>query len=246
MLISHEKKFIFLKTYKTGSSSIESVLRKYCTDSIFDFDDKEIEYHNSESIISEKGIVTFPRHNASVGNGKNNSNKDYFWDHMPAYELKEKIGQDIWESYYKFCVVRNPFERVLSLLYFIYFRKMDYLCQGGYIGENVKEEWIFELVKNNFRNKLDKTYDNFFDSDIYLVDGKCCVDRLIRYEHLQEGIDEVFQILNIPERFSDLPKINSKYKRNVKPRDILSEDLVDFIKENSKYELDVLGYDLYK
>jgi hypothetical protein len=243
MLISHSKKFIFLKTYKTGSSSIESVLRKYCGVTEFDLDDRSVRGVHNNSVVSEDGIITFPRYRGSIDNGLKNGNKDYYWDHMTASELKEKIGTEIWDSYYKFCVVRNPFEKVLSLLYFFYFRSMENRCCGGYVGDNVKKEWIFELVSKNFGRRMLLGYDNFFDSEIYTMNGDVCVDRVLRYENLDTEFSEVLEYLGLIQE--DLPRINSTYKdKDIRPEQFLSSDMISFIRNKYAFEIERFGYDI--
>ncbi|NEP06601.1 MAG: sulfotransferase family protein [Okeania sp. SIO2G4] len=46
-----------------------------------------------------------------------NEYKKYF-NHITAKEIKNVIKSSIWDSYYKFCFERNPFERAISWYYF--------------------------------------------------------------------------------------------------------------------------------
>ena len=34
--------------------------------------------------------------------------------HMTAWECKTKYGEQVWHEYFSFCVVRNPWDRLLS------------------------------------------------------------------------------------------------------------------------------------
>jgi len=33
---------------------------------------------------------------------------------MPAFEIKNRVPAEVWNSYFKFCVERNPWDKVLS------------------------------------------------------------------------------------------------------------------------------------
>ena len=39
--------------------------------------------------------------------------------HLPAQSLREQLGAGLWDSLYTFSIVRNPFERALSLFQFL-------------------------------------------------------------------------------------------------------------------------------
>ena len=63
--------------------------------------------------------------------------------HVPALLMREQLGADLWDSLYTFSIVRNPFDRVLSLFLFLqgngklrgwtFARYVDQLGQpGGY------------------------------------------------------------------------------------------------------------------
>lgn len=93
MIISHKHKFVFIKTFKTASTSIEVWLSPY---------------------VGDDAIVTpiFPPHpshhprNCPPG----------FHDHMPAVMVRDYFsgqGWD-WDGYFKFAIERNPWDKTLS------------------------------------------------------------------------------------------------------------------------------------
>src|SRR5438034_9985645 len=99
MLVSHRKQFIYTKTIKTGGTSVEAYFEPYC------FPDREYEFlHARPQYASETGIVGF--------RGLKRPDDGIEWyNHMPAAEIKARLGEDVWNRYVKFCVVRDPFDK---------------------------------------------------------------------------------------------------------------------------------------
>lgn len=102
-----------------------------------------------------------------------------FWNHMPASEIKEKTNNEVWDSYFKFSVVRNPFEVVVS----------TYFMQK-YI-DNISTNFHDWLKGNSRIIRL--------NYGIYSIDGKVAVDKLIQYERLEEDLREVGREIKIDE-----------------------------------------------
>ena len=103
MLVSHRKKFIFTKTKKTAGTSVESVFEPYCLP-----EGTWKQTHYTPERISADGIIGYR------GNG---GQKAIFWNHMPAELIRNRIGEDIWNEYFKFTVIRNPFDKLVSGFY---------------------------------------------------------------------------------------------------------------------------------
>jgi len=38
-------------------------------------------------------------------------------EHMPARKIRRRIGREAWNQYFKFCIARNPWDRVISQYY---------------------------------------------------------------------------------------------------------------------------------
>jgi hypothetical protein len=229
MQVSHRKKFIFLKTVKTASTSIEQTLQKYCSDKEYIFgselggpDELNEDFSHKESSL---GIITVPLFFSDL-NGE--VVKSYYWDHMPAEELRDKIDPNIWENYFKFCVVRNPFEKVLSIFSFI--------IRNNSVGENVPIKALFEV----FLPIILET-PLFFDRMVYTINEEVCVDRILRYETLEEDFSNVCDILDIP--YENLPKINNQYrKKGITCKDMYTDYTKKLVFDRYSFEIEKFGY----
>jgi len=97
MIISHKYKFIFVKTRKTASTSIEVALSKLCT---------------------QEDIVT--PINPKV-EGHQPRNYGGFFNHISLPKIKSKISPELYKTYYKFIFERNPWDKMVS--YYWYCKK---------------------------------------------------------------------------------------------------------------------------
>jgi len=113
MIISHSNKFIWIKTRKCASSSIEIGLNSICDSN--DYMNKLKENWDTQ----KKYISSF------------NELKDYgITPHEPILSVLEKsinkniLTKDQWDKYFFFTIERNPWDKVVSLHY--YYQKTKY------------------------------------------------------------------------------------------------------------------------
>lgn len=207
MIISFKYKFIFIKTYKTAGSSIENYLYPYLNKKDIlaptqdyngincwgDFDVKKIKDHFSkESLIK-----------------KINYKMNYF-AHMPIWLVKdrlmplsEKLNYDIFENFYKFGVIRNPFDTIVSHYYWVNSKNTK---------KNLKlisfDEILKELESNTFPQygllNLNKLMDKNYNEVL--------CNKIIKYENLNKELSIVFKKLGI--NFNGKLEIFKKKSKN--------------------------------
>lgn len=187
MLISHRKRFIYTKTLKSASTSVEVYFEPYC------FPPGQYHFmHFRPQYESESGIVGF--------RGRNRDNVGNRWyHHAPAAEIKAKIGDRIWGDYFKFCVVRNPFDKLVSAFHFYVLSKAR--CA----------DLPFEQIRAQFRRWMLRRMFPFPDDwSIFTIDDRVCVDYVIRFEQLLTGVEEVCRRLAIPFEPDRLPRLKAE------------------------------------
>ena len=200
MIISHKLKFIFIKTGKTGGTSIETYLSQFCG-----FEDVVTPFGKSE-----------PGHIPRNYNG--------FYSHMPGFQISKKLPNAIWESYYKFTVERNPWDKAISHYFFLL---------------------------NRFNQKM--TFDEYLSSAGACLNypkytakedpNKVIVNRVIQYEKLNEELEEAFTFLKIPFNGRLEIKAKSDYRSDRRSyRDFLNSEQSELISEIYSQEIRLHNY----
>lgn len=112
MIICHELGLIFLKTKKTGSTSFEIALARFCgPDCVI----TPITPANEE-IRRSKGYPG-PQNfrNTRWPDGTRNSGR--FYNHITAEEARQLVPDKMWNGYQKIAIVRDPFDAAISRYY---------------------------------------------------------------------------------------------------------------------------------
>ncbi len=161
MIISHKYKFIFIKMPKTAGTSIEV---DFC------------------KILGPDDIVTpiYPKEEGHtpqnyVINRYFGLKKYAFDEHMSAIQIRKRIGIKIWNSYFKFCVEREPVDKVLSQ-YFM-FKNSPY-------HNREYSSWTFDkFIGSDHGQCSHRMYTGRF--------GGMIVDRILKYENLTDELKSV-------------------------------------------------------
>jgi len=208
MLVSHRKRFIYTKTYKTAGTSVESYFEQYCMP-----DGEWTLRHLREAYVGDCGII---------GYRGTNSTDEYWYNHMPAGEIRDKIGDAIWREYFKFCVVRNPFDKLVSAFFF----------------ENKKGEHSVA----EFRDWV-KLRGFVTDRNQYVIDNTVCIDYFIRYESLAEGIAHVCGIIGVPFEPDRIQTFKSGHRdRQIALCDLYDPATIKIVQDRFGFELEHFGY----
>jgi hypothetical protein len=226
MLISHRYKFIYTKTVKTAGTSTESYFERFCMP-----EGEWEQLHERESYESESGVIG---HRGRVGN-----RKIKWYNHMPAEEIRQLVGDEIWNSYYKFCSIRNPWDKAISA-YFHFGKNFNFKTRRRIL-QKLKHP-TFSNQQHNFLGWLRKGHPPI-DRDKYLIDDSPCIDKFIRFEHMEEDIMDICSTLGLPWNESWLPRFKGeKRDRAVSAQDLYSKPAHDEIKRRYAYEIKTFNY----
>lgn len=126
-----------------------------------------------------------------------------FRKHLTAKEIINVIGQKKWDAAYKFTVIRNPWDKVVS----------QYKHNIKVNSSNMANKKISfkDWVGCTYGEPKDEFYyarpQMFYPQVDWLKNrqGKIDIDKIIRFENLNSGINEVFESLSIDRK---LPHLN--------------------------------------
>ena len=230
MIVSHQHRFVFIKTRKTAGTSIEIALAEHCgpADIITPIDEVDEQIRRE---LGHRGPQNFEVRQPASGLGGLISrlfgrNVVRHYNHAPASLIRARIGPQSYDSYRKFCVVRNPWDRAVSL----YFWRKN---RPG--SEKLDEEMSFaEFVR-------DTPADVLSDAHIFTIDGAAAVDRFVRYENLAEDLTTALAELGLPA--IDLPWAKSGTRETKDHYSWIYDDESEArIRELCVWEIDNLGY----
>lgn len=226
MIISHKHKFIFIKTMKTASTSIEIALSKFCgpQDIITPIKAKD------EAVRQKLGYrgpqnykIPLKRHSRiELLRAIRHRRKGSFYNHASGTFIKEHVDPHVWDSYYKFAFERNPWDKVISL----YFWK----CR------NNPDISLSEFVDNG-------KVGSIRGFNLYSQYGEIIVDRVYLYENLDLAVEQLAERLKLPSK-PTLPQAKSGVRKDQRSyRDVMSERERDKISKVFAREIAYFGYE---
>jgi hypothetical protein len=212
-MISHKHKCIFIHISKCAGSSVEKA---------FGIDLHDNTENNNPNLF-----------------GWNQKHK-LFLQHATPQELFDYsfINKDIWDSYYKFIIVRNPYDRAMS----DYFWMMKDLKIKDSFENFLNMSGQFDIMKNtksisDYRaDHLRKQIDYF-----YLNGNKIEYDNVIRFENISTGFQNLALQLNLPLYFFSR-KENVLKKKQDHYSFFYNQKRKRLVEDKYLFDIDFLGY----
>ena len=150
--------------------------------------------------------------------------------HLLAMQIRQEVGEEIFKSYFKFTIVRNPWDKAISQFYYMSHRP----DLREYIGmeENDSFKKYLELTEKKPHVQWEKQH-KFFQDD----NGETIVDYIGRLETMQKDAANIFQRLGIN---AEIPHVNAtKHKHYSEYYDDESREMV---REMYKEDIRILNY----
>ena len=229
MIVSHKHKFIFLKTRKTAGTSLEIFLSKFCSD---DCIITHLYPHEEEIRLNHGGRIAQNCMKPWTQYGINDWLKLWkrrtlrrsirvYSQHMHASNAKPLIGEEIWNSYFKFCFERNPWSKTVS-------------------------DYHWKLIKEgtpdvSFEEYLERKNHRHIDWNTYTINNRIEVDYIGRYEHLSEDLRYVCERIGIP--YEDRLPSAKKFKATKRDyKNYYSDAQIEHVARMFHKEINAFGY----
>ena len=227
MILSHKHKLIFIKTAKTAGTSIEVFLSNHCgPQDIVTPIVPPVEGHqprNYEGLINPVPEILERPGKVFTALRHTMTSRTKFYNHMPAREVKQRVSGDVWNGYFKFCVERNPWDKVLSHYNMQASRKGGGLSLDEYLTRG-------RFPFNDFRY-MDRSRK------------KIIVDRIVRYENLLVELGEILARLNVPFDGTLGIVAKSEYRTDRRPyQEVFNDQQRRIVEQAFAKEIELHGY----
>lgn len=212
MLVSHTKKFIYLKTRKTAGTSTEMALQQYCVPpGVFLCE-------GTDGMDTDFGVVGARGANASEQPWRN---------HMSASKIRKKLPRAVWNGYTKICNIRNPWDKTVSLFHMKH--------------PEIKEESPGTIIAA-FRQWMVEAEHIGKDTPIYFIGQVPVADAYIRYEHLQDDYAALCRKLRLEVNDLPRAKTNQRDGVKIPYQDYFDDPSRDRVGHVFAMEIDHFGW----
>lgn len=174
MIVSHRHRFIFIKTRKTAGTSLQHALSTVCapTDvvTVTGYTTPDYAPRNYQGLFNPApyllGRYTMHRKSHVMRRLKL---RQRIHDHMFLIELFNLPEAKAWTGYFRFCVERNPWDKVVSRYFWKYRDRDDRPDFETFVASD-------RLVS---------------DVDMYSLSGEVAADLVLKYEELPQSLETV-------------------------------------------------------
>jgi hypothetical protein len=230
MIISHKHQFIFIRIPKTASTSIEIELSRICGP-------KDIITPISFKNDPQNKVDDYKRPQKFKKDFRSLSASDWLriilrkkplnYQHAHAIQIRKLVGKDVWDHYFKFCFVRNPFDRAISLYY-----------------------WTIKNWQNKHPGALPEINHFILNLPVtklstwarYTINNKIAMDYIGCYENLDENLVFIEQKIGIPHLV--LPHAKTSTRKDPRHyREILNPNTRSYIEKACSPEIAAFGYE---
>ena len=200
-MISPDKKFVFTHIGRSGGASLELA-----------FENIGFKKPHLSPLYSEKSkLIDFK---AS--------------QHWKSTEERFVIGEKLWKEYFKFTIVRNPWDRLVSQYFGHVIKEMPGLSIDNY--------FLRSFVYDEYHD-----YKRFVQPclDWITDDGNILVDHIIRFENLQDDFNVVCDKIGVEH----IDLTNEGKSKKLHYRNYYSDYTAELIYNKFRTDIEEFGYE---
>jgi len=204
-MISHKHRCIFVHIPRTGGSSIEHIL-----------------WPGSRSVDDLwMGFTSKYRNKYQTGG----------LQHLFARHIRKEIGSVIFNEYFKFSFVRNPWDKAVSQFHYMKMRK----DLRDYIGMDKNDAFkrYLGLIQNKVHVQWEEQHKFILDKDENIL-----VDYIGQFESLQDDFNKICEKIGLPRQ--KIPHIQKT--RHMHYTEYYDDETKAIVTEKFKKDIDYFGY----
>jgi hypothetical protein len=237
MIASYKYGFIFLKTKKTASTSLELALSPLCgpDDIVSPFGARwELERQamgGGPPRNFSKDPELEERFRAAIETGHSTAIREVALEnrrtggctgHMNANEVKRWVEPEFWERAVKISSERHPYEKAVSFAHF------------GFRGDSDEE----------FREHLEKVVRTgaYRGWRTYAIDGESVVDEWVMQGSIASDVDRIAKRLGLPTPL-EIPRARSGERDRTPAHEVLTDEQKRVVQKRCAREFDLFGWE---
>ncbi len=244
MVISHRNKFLFIHNDKCAGTAMREHFRGYEKNDLYNNELFKVDlighWGRSMSIElwekHENELCAVPQHSTAE------VIKGYF----------ELMGWN-WDEYFKFGIVRNPFDRIVSGYEWrrsVVRRQID---SKDYLGDKNHFKEIVSEIDGGFKEFVKRKCQKWNHQERFFYSKKskqCLVDFIGRYENLEADFKHIVKTIlpNATDKLCTLPNPDTTCKNSnasIRKKDYISyydEETRSMVEEGLAGDLELFGY----
>jgi hypothetical protein len=126
---------------------------------------------------------------------KKHNSFQIFPNHFSARAMRDIMGKDEWKNIFSFTIVRNPWDRIVSLYF--------YRLRANLLRADMTfREYVLKLKSSTIeKNKAFKYHGHYFGNSDYILDenDNIIVNFIAKYENRDEDIKYIGEKIGFPE-----------------------------------------------
>ena len=241
-IISFKHRFIFIKTRKVGGTSVEAALRAITGENdIVTPATARDEYHCASSGFYSQNYCSDPAEEARYtelvlarqleeAQRFSDGMRKRYTSHMRAREIRRKLGRRDFAGFFKFTIERNPYSWLVSIAAY---DKKAY--QTGTLSAV-----DLETIRSRIKARLGRRSRKWTNHAYYTIGSTLAVDRVIRYENLEQELGEVMGHLGISQTLS-IPRLKAN-PQDSSTSEIFTQELEAVVQDRFSPVFDLMDY----
>jgi hypothetical protein len=161
---------------------------------------------------------------------------------MPAEEIRQLVGEEVWNSYTKITPIRNPWDKMVSLYYWRTRKRTTIDKVRRFLWLKWSDDPARKMTFRQHIKYLNDIGEINIDRDVISLDGGIPDYLYIRFENLHEDMKVICDKIGVPYIPEKLPNKKGGVRKKQGYHDHYDEKSKDLVANAYDLEIEKFGY----